>query len=264
MTSKKNPLKDLYYLYENSVQNPLEDIKMIHKFHKDFFGKSSKPLRLKEDFCGTFWLSSEWVKNSKEATALAVDLDSKPLSYGAKRASKVLTKEQLARVRVKKQDVRKIEKEKYDAILANNFSYLIFKQRAQLLAYFKSVKKNLSKKGIFVFDLFGGAFCHRSSVEKHSIRHEGMKWKYLWEQNGFDSMNNNSKFLIHFELANGKKINKKFTYDWRLWSLAEVLELLEESGFKKVVVYEDQEKRGYRQVKTIKEEGTWVVQVVAK
>ena len=35
----------------------------------------------------------------------------------------------------------------------------------------------------------------------------------------------------------GSRRDRAFRYDWRLWSLPETCDLLEESGFRKVVVY---------------------------
>ena len=37
--------------------------------------------------------------------------------------------------------------------------------------------------------------------------------------------------------TDGSKLNKAFSYTWRLWTLPEITELLEEAGFRKVTVY---------------------------
>ena len=42
---------------------------------------------------------------------------------------------------------------------------------------------------------------------------------------------------IHFEFPDGTKIRKAFTYDWRIWTLPEIQEVLLEAGFKHVSVY---------------------------
>ena len=42
---------------------------------------------------------------------------------------------------------------------------------------------------------------------------------------------------IHFKFPDGSKIKRAFTYDWRLWTLPELRELLIEAGFAKVRVY---------------------------
>ena len=42
---------------------------------------------------------------------------------------------------------------------------------------------------------------------------------------------------IHFSFPDGSKIKKAFTYDWRLWTLPEIRELLLEAGFQRATVY---------------------------
>jgi hypothetical protein len=41
---------------------------------------------------------------------------------------------------------------------------------------------------------------------------------------------------IQFEFPDGTKMKKAFTYDWRMWSLPELRDLLMEDGFKDVIV----------------------------
>jgi len=42
---------------------------------------------------------------------------------------------------------------------------------------------------------------------------------------------------IHFRLRDGARIERAFTYDWRLWTLPEVRDALEEAGFRDSVAY---------------------------
>ncbi len=42
---------------------------------------------------------------------------------------------------------------------------------------------------------------------------------------------------IHFAFEDGSKIDKAFSYQWRLWTLPELQELLFEAGFNQVKVY---------------------------
>jgi hypothetical protein len=42
---------------------------------------------------------------------------------------------------------------------------------------------------------------------------------------------------IHFRFPDKSRIDKAFTYDWRLWSIPEVRELLAEAGFSSSTVY---------------------------
>ena len=42
---------------------------------------------------------------------------------------------------------------------------------------------------------------------------------------------------IHFGFKDGSRMRRAFTYDWRVWSLAEIQEILRESGFGRVEVH---------------------------
>ena len=43
--------------------------------------------------------------------------------------------------------------------------------------------------------------------------------------------------FIHFEFPDGSRLRRVFRYEWRLWSLPEICELLEEAGFGVAEVY---------------------------
>ena len=50
---------------------------------------------------------------------------------------------------------------------------------------------------------------------------------------------------IHFEFTNGSRLKRAFTYEWRLWTLPEIRELLGEAGFSRSTVYwEDRDADG--------------------
>jgi hypothetical protein len=42
---------------------------------------------------------------------------------------------------------------------------------------------------------------------------------------------------IHFHFPDGSKLQNAFTYEWRLWSLPEIREVLQEAGFQTSTVY---------------------------
>ena len=42
---------------------------------------------------------------------------------------------------------------------------------------------------------------------------------------------------IHFEFPDKSRLEKAFSYDWRLWTLPEIRELLSEAGFADITVY---------------------------
>jgi hypothetical protein len=71
-------------------------------------------------------------------------------------------------------------------------------------------------------------------------------------------------------------MDKAFTYDWRLWSLPELKELLEEAGFSKVRIYweeyeegdeDDDEMEGtgeYYEADEVENQESWMVYIAAE
>ena len=57
---------------------------------------------------------------------------------------------------------------------------------------------------------------------------------YVWEQETFNPYNNHTICHIHFRFADGSALKRAFSYDWRVWSLPELRDLLSEVGFGKV------------------------------
>lgn len=70
-----------FLLYQRSVQSPKGDISYMQKFFWIYVGGRS-PLHLREDFCGTAFLSAEWLRNDPRRTSVGVDLDVEALKWG--------------------------------------------------------------------------------------------------------------------------------------------------------------------------------------
>ncbi|MCY4321427.1 MAG: class I SAM-dependent methyltransferase, partial [Bdellovibrionaceae bacterium] len=123
----------------------------------------------------------------------------------------------------------------------SNFSYFTLKERSLMLKYFKNALKCLSKKSLFIIDVLGGTECEELSEEE--IQHEN--FSYYWDLDYFDPISRTGHFYIHFKRKGEKKIKKVFSYDWRLWTLPELKDILIEAGFSKVHVYwEGTDKKG--------------------
>jgi len=60
---------------------------------------------------------------------------------------------------------------------------------------------------------------------------------YVWDQASYDPVTGDYHCHIHFRFADGSEMNRAFAYDWRLWSVPEVRELLAEAGFSSSTVY---------------------------
>jgi hypothetical protein len=232
---KKNNPESKYVLYEKSVQNVEADIEFINEKCQEL-GKK-KPYTLREDFGGTAKLACEWVKQSSKHFSFAIDLDPEPIKFGLANHKTKLALDAQARVNYLRQDVLDSENVRTDIIVAFNFSYFIFKKRKQLMEYFKSVRRSLNKDGVFFIDLFGGE-------EGQTVQEEKTKYKnftYFWDLKKFNPITNECFFSIHFKPKDGKKMMNCFTYDWRLWSLPELRDILEDAGFSKTVAFWEQD-----------------------
>jgi hypothetical protein len=151
-----------------------------------------------------------------------------------------------------------------EAILAQNFSFFIFKTRELLRRYFAAARAGLGPEGIFVLDLFGGPEAQKMGEER--TRHRG--FTYVWDQARYDAITNEILCHIHFEFPDGSKLKKAFSYDWRLWTIQEVRELLTEAGFSATEAYwegtgADGEGNGiYTKRDSAENEDSWLAYVV--
>lgn len=222
---------DKYELYLKAVQDPEGIVDFIENECRKKY--RLKPKTFGEDFCGTFALSCAWVSRDNKKKAVAVDLSQEPIQYGMRHYASELSEDERKRLTVLQSDVRHPKLPKVDVICAFNFSYFVFKQRADLLAYFKNCKKRLGAQGVLFLDMFGGSeIMHRNCDE---IKFG--KYIYYWDQMGFDPLTHEAKFYIHFKKQGTKKrLERAFRYDWRVWTIPEVRDLLTEAGFRKILV----------------------------
>lgn len=264
-THKKDerPFFDKYLLYHESVQSVETDAQFLEKVFIDLRGK--KPKVFREDFCGTFALSCEWVKLRPYHRAVGVDLDPEPMEYGKREYLSQLKEQQKKRLELVEGNVLTSKLPSADLVAAMNFSYFIFKKRSQMKQYFENVFKSLNKNGVFLVDLFGGSQCYDAIEDR--TPHKG--FTYYWDQTGFDPVSNEALFHIHFKVGK-TKVKKVFTYDWRLWSIPELREIMEEVGFKKTHVYWEgtNSKGGGNGIFTRTEKGepclSWIAYIVAE
>lgn len=229
---QKLPVFDKYDYYYRSVQSAETDVEFLRDLYKELRGKT--PYSLREDFCGTFAISCEWAKLSKKNEAYGVDIDLVPILYGKKEYLPKLTKDEADRVHIVHASVLSDRLPKTDIVASFNFSHYIFKKRSDLLKYFRSCRKHLNKNGVLVVDAFGGKLCHSANTEK--TRHPG--FIYEWEQESFNEIDHHAVFHINFQIkGESKKRKHVFTYDWRMWTLPELQDVMRDAGFKKVHVY---------------------------
>ncbi len=260
-------------LYEAAVQSVDVDIDFVERIYKRHRGR--KFARLREDFCGTASLSSEWVGRDARNHAWGIDLHKPTLQWGREHRVERLGKA-AKRVHLVHADVRSAAIPKTDVAVAFNFSYSVFKDRELLRDYFSAVRKSLRRGGIFLVDALGGQETMGELVEKRKIRKskepDGTRvpgFTYVWEQVRFNAVNHDILCYIHFHLKDGKKIRRAFTYNWRLWTLPELQELMREVGFARTEVYvdgwDDEEQEGdgiYRRRTYFENQQSWVAYVI--
>jgi hypothetical protein len=114
-----------------------------------------------------------------------------------------------------------------------NFSYWIFKTRDEMREYFATVRRNLVKDGVFVLDCYGGYDAFRVLKEPRKVG----RFTYVWEQASYNPLNGHMTCHIHFRFRDGSSLREAFSYEWRLWTMPEIRELLAEAGFGRVTVY---------------------------
>jgi SAM-dependent methyltransferase len=224
-------------LYQLSVQNVESEIDFIDEEYEKIRGR--KALSLREDFCGTGNTSTEWIKRRDDNTAIGLDIDQPTLDWGAEHHLAKLTDEQRTRVHLINRDVLEpADAIGIDCVLAMNFSYWLFKTRDELRNYFKTVRESLGKDGVFFLDHYGGSETMTETKEAKDIDEgPGKRFTYVWEQASYNPITGDMQCHIHFKFPDKTKIKNAFTYNWRLWTMVEIRELLSEAGFANVVVY---------------------------
>jgi len=224
-----------HHLYELSVQCAEAEIDFIDATYKQLRGRYASLLR--EDFCGTANVCCEWVRRRKNNRAIGVDLDKEVLDWGTKHQLARLKPAEASRIKLLQKNVLTVKTEQPEIISAMNFSYWLFKERKQLKRYFKQVHRQLADRGILIMDAYGGYDSFRDIEEEREIEDGDDTFTYVWEQEKYDPISGNLICHIHFDFEDGSRIEKAFSYDWRLWTLPEIRELLDEVGFSRVKVY---------------------------
>jgi SAM-dependent methyltransferase len=222
---------DRHRLYEEAVQAVDADYDFLDATFKKLRGRRAHLLR--EDFCGTAAMCCEWVRRRKDNYAIGVDIDKEVLRWGKKHNQGKLKGSAGKRVNLIRSDVRRADTGPVDIVLAMNFSYMLFKERSALLEYFRCVSEVLVGDGVLFIDAFGGYDAYREIQEPREC--DG--FTYIWDQASYNPITGEMTCHIHFSFPDGTRMKRAFSYTWRLWTLPEIREILEEAGFSKVLVY---------------------------
>ncbi len=257
-------LADHHALYERAVQDPATDAATLGKLYQRFRKRSAKLMR--EDFCGTGSLSTQWVKGGKERSAYGVDLHRPTLDWGLENNVQPLPSGVAKRIDLVEGNVLQARGPKADVTCALNFSYCCLKDRKSLVAYFKNVRKNLAKDGIFVMDVLGGSETMGPDENRHNLG----EFTYRWKQHFFDPLTHEMHCTISFFFRDGSKISPAFEYDWRLWTMPELCDALEEAGFSCTHrLWEKTDKKGngtgkFDEPKRVENQESWWTYLIAE
>lgn len=232
---------DRHALYEAAVQDVDFDLRFFQRIYRQLRGRPFRLLR--EDFCGTARLACEWVRRRSNRHAWAVDLDGRTLAWARKHHLRYLG-DAAERVTLVHADVRRSRVPQVDVIAALNCSYWVFHRRSELLDYFRRARRGLRPGGLLVLDSFGGEGCMRALTERRRVRgrrtYAGERvapFTYTWEQRSYNPVDHHLVAYIHFAPDGHRAMRRAFKYDWRLWTLPEIRELLLEAGFHDALVY---------------------------
>lgn len=253
---------DRHKLYERSVQDADAELDFVSTEFRRLRGRAARELR--EDFCGTAAVAANWAGRHRLNRAVGVDLDAEVLAWGEAHNAARLTRAARARLELRRADVLTVRTPPQDVILAMNFSYWIFKTRDLLRDYFRRVRLALKPDGMFILDCFGGFDAFRVLSEKRPLR----GFTYVWDQASYNPVNGDFVCHIHFRFPDGSRLQNAFTYEWRLWTLPEIREILAEAGFSRSVVYwqgwDEQAQDGdgvFKPVETADADAGWIAYV---
>jgi SAM-dependent methyltransferase len=270
---------DIHALYQASVQSPEADCELFAEIYEELRGAA--PVVLREDFCGTALLSTHWCLVDREHRAIGVDLHGPTLDWARTRNLEPNRKALGDRLTLVQGDVLEVSGlERADIIAALNFSFCVFKQRHELARYFDRCHLGLAEGGLLILELFGGT----KAIDTDEEIRELDDFTYVWEQESFNPITNDIVCHIHFEFPDESKIERAFTYRWRLWSIPELRDLLYEAGFSKVRVFwekveeeeeeldeDDEEGDGmlsgtgeYEEIEEVEQQDSWLVYVIAE
>jgi SAM-dependent methyltransferase len=266
---------DRFALYEVAVQGVDWDLDFIERVWRRR-NPGREPRTFREDFCSTAALATGWALRGRERRAWGVDLDAEPLDW-ARRRRLPHAREAARRVTLVRGDVRTVRVPRVDAACALNFSWWVFHDRVELLRYLRAARAGLRPGGVLVLNLFGGGDAEQALTERTrkaaASAPDGTMlpgFTYVWEHTAVNAADRRLVAHIHFELRDGRRLRRAFTYDWRMYTIPELRDALHEAGFASFEVwsegYDARTGRGnatlYRRTH-IDNEDTWVAYAVA-
>lgn len=264
---------DRHLLYEAAAQGVDNDLDLFERIYRTLRGGHFT--RLREDFCGTAALACGWAARGPDREAWAVDVDRSVLEWAKEHRLPYLGGA-AKRVTLIHRDASAVSRPRVDVVVAFNFSYWLFKERARLVRYFRAVRRSLRPRGLLIANAYGGTGVMQRLEERRrilpSIAPDGRRvpsFHYVWEQASFNPIDHSLAGRIHLRLADGTRIRRAFTYNWRMWTLPEIRDALLEAGFSGLEFYLEgwDQKRNcsdgiHRRRRRFENQACWVATVV--
>lgn len=239
--TRRAPAIDRHLLYTPAVQHVEHDLDALERIYRSLNGHA--PTRLREDFCGTAAVAGAWVRRGPRRRAWGVDLHAATLAW-ARRHRQPALGPAAGRLVLLHSDVRRVTRPPVDIVMALNYSYWVFHDRATLGAYFRAARASLARGGLLCLDAFGGTEAMQEMIEtRHVPASRGPAgeripaFRYVWEQAAFNPIDHRLRCHIHFHMRDGRERRRAFSYDWRMWTLPEIRELLAGAGFRESLVF---------------------------
>lgn len=94
-------------------------------------------------------------------------------------------------------------------------------------------------------------------------------YTYVWDQHKYNPITGEGIYHIHFKFNDGSKIKRAFSYDWRVWTLPELKEILSEAGFSPHIYWEGTDKDGdgngvFTRTEQGEADDSWIAYIVAE
>lgn len=239
-------------LYRWAVQDPETHATVLQLMYERV-RPGLHPTVFREDFAGTCAESVAWVALKPGRRALAIDLDGPTIDWAQRRAARLLGARASA-VEFVHGDVLRTGPPAVppaDIIATLNFSIYFLRETEALDAYLRHAVESLTPYGILVLNLFGGAKVVEPGTTRHEVSPQPRlpsetaipDFTYLWEVRSYDPASQRLDCRIHFEVPNPatpdrpQELRDAFTYDWRHWSVPEMVDACRRAGFREVQVW---------------------------
>lgn len=235
---------NVYVCYEAAVQNARQEIENIYNFYMEVRPLATSgnyedfdlriPLVLREDFCGTAVLCKEWLKKNVMRSAIGIDLDHNVLQYAK---ASTFDGEPPQTMRFLESDVMDVvpgeDVPRADILVALNYSLGYFHTFRKLVGYMRRAREGLAPGGVLVCDMLSNG-TSETNKQRHSFVRDCGSFIYHFDQTAVDPLDNTCHCHLSFEFPDGSWLRNAFSYNFRIWSMAEIRDALLEAGFSAV------------------------------